>query len=77
MEVHAQLCPALVTPWTVACQAPLFVGFSRQEYWHGLPFPTPGDFPNPGIKPPSLESPALADRFFTNCTTWEAPYSGI
>ena len=71
-----QSCLALATPWTVARQAPLFMGFSRQDYWHGSPFPTLGDFPNPRIKPPSLES-ALAGRFFTNCTTWEAPYSGI
>ena len=40
-----------VTPWTVARQAPLSMGFSRQEYWSGLPFPSPGDLPNPGIKP--------------------------
>ena len=40
-------------PWTVAHQAPLFMGFSRQEYWSGLPFPSPGDLPNPGIKPGS------------------------
>ena len=46
----------LVTPWTIACQAPLFMGFSRQEYWNGLPFPSPGDLPNPGSK---LRSPAL------------------
>ena len=44
------------TPWTVARQAPLSMGFSRQEYWSGLPFPSPGDLPNPGIEP---ESPAL------------------
>ena len=44
------------TPWTVAYQAPPFMGFSRQEYWSGVPFPSPGDLPNPGIKP---ESPAL------------------
>ena len=50
------------TPWTVAGQAPLSMGFSRQEYWSGLPFPSPGDPPNPGIK---LKSPALAGRFFT------------
>ena len=50
------------TPWTVAHQAPLSVGFSRQEYWSGLPFPTPGDLPSPEIEP---ESPALAGRFFT------------
>ena len=42
-----------VTPWTVAYQAPPFMGFSRQEYWSGLPFPSPGDLPNPGIKPGS------------------------
>ena len=41
------------TPWTVAYQAPLSVGFSRQEYWSGLPFPSPGDLPDPGIKPGS------------------------
>ena len=53
------------TPWTVACQAPLFMGFSRQEYWSGLPCPPPGDPPNPGIRPRSLISPALAGGFFT------------
>ena len=41
------------TPWAVACQAPLSMGFSRREYWNGLPFPPPGDLPNPGIKPAS------------------------
>ena len=45
-----------VTPWTVARQAPLSMGFSRQEYWSGLQFPSPGDLPNPGTKP---RSPAL------------------
>ena len=39
------------TPWTVACQAPLYMGFSRREYWSGLPFPSPGDLPNQGIEP--------------------------
>ena len=50
-----------VTPWTVAYQAPLSMGFSRQEYWSGLPFPSPGDLPNPGIKPvsPALQTDAL------------------
>ena len=49
------------TPWTVAYQAPLSMGFSRQEYWSGLPFPSPGDHPNPGIEPgsPALEADAL------------------
>ena len=62
---HTQLLSLvqlLVTPWTAAHQVPLSRGFPRQEYWSGLPFPSPGDLPNPGIKPKSL---ALADRFFT------------
>ena len=61
-----------VTLWTLACQAPLSMGFSRQEYWSGLPRPPPGDVPDPGIEPVSLMSPALADRFFTTSTTHEA-----
>ena len=60
------------TPWTVAHQAPLSVGFSRQEYWSGLPFPSPGHLPDPGIKPTSLKSPALAVGFFTTSTICEA-----
>ena len=61
------------TPWTVACQAPLSMGFSRQEHWSGLPCPPPGNLPNPGIEPSSLMSPALVGRFFTTSATWEAP----
>ena len=61
-----------VTSWTVACQAPLSMGFSRQEYWRGLPFPPPGDLPDSGIKPASLVSLELAGRFFTTSATWEA-----
>ena len=57
-----QLCETL---WTVAPQAPLSMGFSRQEYWSGLPCPPPGDLPDPGIKPTSVPSPALAGGFFT------------
>ena len=53
-----------VTPWTVVRQAPLSLGFSRQEYCSGLPFPSPGDLPHPGIEPASPELPALAGRFF-------------
>ena len=53
------------TPWTVACQAPESMEFSRQEYWSGLPFPTPGDLHDQGIKPKSRASPSLAGRFFT------------
>ena len=48
------------------------MGFSNQEYWSGLPFPSPGDLPDPGIKPASLSSPALAGGFFTTGATWEA-----
>ena len=51
------------TPWTVACQAPLSVGFLKQKFWSGLPFPSPGDLPDPGMEPPA---PALAGGFFTN-----------
>ena len=54
-----------VIPWTAAHQVPLSMGFSRQEYWSGLLFSPPGDLPDPGIKPSTLVSPALADRFFT------------
>ena len=54
-----------MTPWTVAHQATLSMVFSRQEYWSGLPFPTPWDLPNPGTGPSSLTSPALAGRFLT------------
>ena len=49
------------------------MGFSRQEYWSGLPCLPPGDLPDPGIKPTSLKSPALAGEFSTTCATWEAP----
>ena len=66
---HVQL---FLTLWTVAHQASLSLGFSRQEYWSGLPCPPPGDFPDPGIKPYSLMSPSLAGEFFTTSATWEA-----
>ena len=56
------LCVFFATPWTVASQAPLFMEFSRQEYLSGLPFPSPGDLPSPGIEP---TSPVEAGRFFT------------
>ena len=59
--------------WTVVCQAPLSMGFSRQEYWSGLPFPSPGDLPNPGINPYILTSPALANGFFTTSATLVLP----
>ena len=56
----AKSCSTLVAPWAVALQAPLSMGFSRQEYWNGLPFPSPGDLPDRGIKP---RSPALQADF--------------
>ena len=62
------------TPWTVAHQAPLSMGFSRQEYWSGLSCPPQRDLPNPGTE---LTSPALAGRFFTTSATWEALAVGI
>ena len=72
-EVASVVSRFVATPQTVAHQAPLFMGFSRQEYWSGLPCPPPGDLPDPGIEPASLMSPALAGRFFTTIATWEAP----
>ena len=61
-----------VTPWTVACQTPLPMGFSGQRYWRGVPFPIPWDLPDPGIQPEFPASPAMASRFFTTSITWEA-----
>ena len=63
------LCATL---WTIARQAPLSMGFSRQEYWSGLPCP-PGDLLNPGIEPASLTTPALAGGFFSTIATWKVP----
>ena len=65
------------TRWTVAHQDPLSAGFSRQEYWSGLPCPPAGDFPDLGIKPASFRSPGLAGGFFTTGTTWEAQFAPI
>ena len=56
LSLVTKLCPTLTTSWTIACQATLSMGFFRQEYWSGLPFPSPGDLPEPGIEP---GSPAL------------------
>ena len=65
-------CLTLSTPWTVACQAPLSMEFSRQEYWGGLPFPSPGDLPNPGIEPgfPALQADSLPTEL------WRKPHYG-
>ena len=77
-SVHQCVCVLsrvefVATSWTVALQVPLSMEFSSQEYWNELPFPTPGDLPDPGIQYVSLVPPALAGGFFTNCATWEAP----
>ena len=67
-----QSCPTLWDPVDCSCQAPLSMGFSRQEYWNGLPCPLPGNLPDLGIKPVSVVSPPLAVGFFTISTTGEA-----
>ena len=72
MHVHAQSGLTLCDTLTVACQAALSMGFSRQEYWSGLSFPSPGDLPKSGTEP---VFPALAGRFFTICATRETPIS--
>ena len=61
LQVSLSVVSDSATPWTVACQAPLSVGFSKQEYCHGLPFPSPGDLSDPGIKPgsPVLQADSL------------------
>ena len=74
--MHAKLlqsCPTQSHPLDIACQAPLSIGFSRQEYWSGLPCPPPGDLPDSGVKPASLASPALAGKLFTTSVIREAP----
>ena len=70
MLSHALL---FVIPWTVTCQAPLSMGFSRQEYWSRLPFPSAEDLPYRGTEPVSLASPSLAGRFFTTSAAWKTP----
>ena len=59
----AKSCLTLATPWTVNCQAPLSMGFSRQEYWSGLPFPPPEDLPDPGVEPVCPVTIALQANF--------------
>ena len=81
-SVHMTMCGCVLshlvvsdsaTLWTVVPQAPLSMGFSRQEYWSGLPFPPPGDLPDPGIEPKSSMAAALTGRFFTT----EPPRAGL
>ena len=62
------------TLWTLAHQVPLSMGFSRPEYWSELPFPSPGDLPNPEMETMPLLSPAMASQFFPTSTTWEANF---
>ena len=69
---HFSCVRLFATPWTVACLSPLSIGFFRYEYWSGLPFPTPGDLPDPGTEPTSLMPPTLTGKFFTTRTSWEA-----
>ena len=73
MQSHFSRVQFFAALWTVAYQAPLSMGFSRQEYWSGLSCPPPGGLPDPGIKPMSLMSLALADGFFTISAPWESP----
>ena len=83
-QSHARMCAQFtfshvwlfVTPWTVACQAPLSIVLSQQEYWIGLPSLPSGDLPNPGIELASPVAPALAGGFFT-WATWEAPWGNL
>ena len=66
---HSSHVQPLATLWTISCHAPLSMGFSRQEYWTGLPCPPPGNLPDPGLKPASSVIPCIAGGFFTT----EAP----
>ena len=65
-------CPSLVTTWTISCQAPLSMGFSKQEYWSWLPFPSPGVLPNPGLEPrsPALQADSLLIELQGKINTW-------
>ena len=69
---HSDSLLLFTIPWTVACQAPLSMEFSKQEHWTGFPCPPPGDLPDPGIEPEALRSLALAASFFTTSISWEA-----
>ena len=80
MSVHAkglQSCPTLCNPMNCSPQVPLSKGFSRHEYWSGLPSPPPGNLLDPGIKPKFLTSPALEGGFFTTSTPGKSGVSEI
>ena len=70
---HFSLVQLFATLWTVACHAPLSMGFSREKYWSGLPCPPPGDLPDPRAQIGVSYIPCIGGRFFTSSTTWEAP----
>ena len=72
MLSHFSRVLLFAAPWDVACPAPLSMGFSRQEYWSGLPYSSPGDIPNPGTEPMSLTSTTLAGVLFSTSAIWEA-----
>ena len=77
LSIHMSYCSYVqlfATLWTVAHETPLSMGFSREEYWNGLPFPSPGDLPDAGIEPISLLSPALAGGIFTTRATQAKTY---
>ena len=85
VSLVTKLCPTLATPWTIACQAHLSMVFSRQEYWNGLPIPSPGDLLNPGIEPrsPALQADSLptalqaaAAKSLQSCPTLCDPIDG-
>ena len=75
MLSHFCYVQLFVTLWILDHQAPLFKGFSRKEYWSGLPFTSPGDILDPGVEPAFLLFPTLPGGFFTTSVTWEAPFS--
>ena len=77
MVVMLSCVQLFVNPWTVGCHAPLSMEFSRQEDWSGLPFPTPGDLTDPGIKLRSSVSPAVAGRFFITAPTGKPPSAKV
>ena len=70
---HFSCVQLFAIPWTVAYQAPLSMGISRQECWSDFPHPPPGDLPDPEMEFESLMSPALAEGFFITTATWKAP----
>ena len=77
VQTWAQSCPTLCNPMDCSLPGSSVHGNSRQKYWNGFSFPSPGDFPNPGMEPESLTSLSLAGGFFTTNATWESPQTKI